>query len=63
VPAPRRLARLRATHRRTAMKKITPKKLHLAKETLRGLGNDQLRLLAAGGSWYTCTTACSYCTL
>lgn len=45
------------------MKKATPKKLHLAKETLRGLDEDQLRLLAGGVSVRTCTTACSNCTL
>lgn len=45
------------------MKKVTPKKLHLAKETLRGLDDDQLRLLWGGMSARTCTTACSYCTL
>jgi hypothetical protein len=45
------------------MKKVTPKKLYLAKETLRALDEDQLRLLAGGLSWHTCTTACSYCTL
>jgi len=45
------------------MKKVTPKKLQIAKETLRGLDENQLLLLVGGGSWRTCTTACSYCTL
>lgn len=45
------------------MKKVTPKKLHLAKETLRDLDETQLLQPVGGGSGRTCTTACSFCTL
>jgi hypothetical protein len=34
--------------RRKAMKKMTTKKLHLAKDTLRGMQDEQLRHLAGG---------------
>jgi hypothetical protein len=45
------------------MKKMTPKKLHLDRESLRGLGADQL-LLPAGGkmSAQTCGASCANCT-
>jgi hypothetical protein len=57
-------AQLRTITKGGAMnKKKAPKKLQLTKETLRSLEDEaQLRLLAGGGSWRTCTTECSYCT-
>ena len=38
------------------MRKTMPKKLHLAKETLRGLKDQQLRLLMGGVTGNFCVT-------
>ena len=42
------------------MKKATPKQLHLAKETLRGLEEDRLHLLVGGArmSAQSCGASC-----
>jgi hypothetical protein len=45
------------------MKKVTPKKLHLERESLRGLDGDQLLLLAGGRmSAQSCGASCANCT-